>query len=132
MLTVPCYCPSSLSNSYYIGMVMVMVISLPYYCAMGPYINVFSLNTYSRRYWKNRILSGSIIFLIIFVCLFTNTLWCSSSLSMLIGILFIIGMIPLVGPLNTSFAGLGSPGPSGIIVICNKARCISELVSWHF
>ena len=46
---------------------------------------------------------------------------------MLIDILF-LGMIPLAG----SVAGLGSPGPSGIILICNKAWCISELVSQYF
>ena len=67
------------------------------------------------------------MFLIIFVCLSANALWYSSSLSVLISILFIIGMIPLVGQINSSVAGLGSPGPSGIIFICNKARCKLEL-----
>ena len=47
---------------------------------------------------------------------------------MLIGILFITGMMPLVGQLNSSVAELGSPSPSSVILICNRARCISELV----
>ena len=51
------------------------------------------------------------------------------SVSILTGILFLIGMIPLVSQLNSSAPGLGSPGPNGIILICNKTRCISELVS---
>ena len=131
MLAVPHYCLSCLSYSNYVGSVMVIVISLSNYCVMGPSITIFSLDSYSRSYGKNRIISGSIMFLIIF-CLSTNALWCSSSLSICITIPFIIGMIPLVGQLYSSVAGLGSSGPSGVILICNKTRCISEIVSQHF
>ena len=51
---------------------------------------------------------------------------------MLIGALFSIGMIPLVGQLNSNVAGLGSPGPSSIVLTCNTARHTSDLVLWHF
>ena len=51
---------------------------------------------------------------------------------MLIGTVFIFDIIPPVGQLNSSVAGLGSPGPSGIILTCNRARCISDLVSQYF
>ena len=37
----------------------------------------------------------------------------------------------LVGQLNSSVAGLGIPDPSGVVLIYNKARCVSELVSLH-
>ena len=70
------------------------------------------------------IIFGSIIFLIIFVCLSANALWCLSSLSVFIGGLFISGIIPLVGQLNSGVARLGSPGSSGVVLIC-----ISDLVS---
>ena len=32
-----------------------------------------------------------------------------------------IGMIPLIGQLSNNVTGLGSPGPSGVNLICNKA-----------
>ena len=41
-------------------------------------------------------------------------------------------MMPLTGHLNNSVAGLGSPGPNGIDLICNKAMCGPHLVSKHF
>ena len=40
--------------------------------------------------------------------------------------------MPLIGQLNISVAGLGSPGPNGDDLICNKAICGSDLVSKHF
>ena len=40
--------------------------------------------------------------------------------------LLIIGMIPLIRQLNSSVAGLGSPGPSGVDMICNIATCGSD------
>ena len=43
--------------------------------------------------------------------------------------LLIIGMIPLIGQLNRSIAGLGSPSPSGVDLICSKAICGSDLIS---
>ena len=94
MLVVPSYCSSSLGYLYYVGLVIVIVISLPQYSAMGPSITIFPLGSYCRPHGRKSIISGSII---IFICLLTNTLWCSSSLSMFIGTLFIIGIIPLVG-----------------------------------
>ena len=110
---------------------MVIVIFLPYYCAISLSITIFSLDSYSRPCGKKRLISGSIMVPVIFVCLSTYSLWCSSSLTMLISILFIIGMIPLVGRLNNSVAGLDSPGPIGVILIFNKARCLCELESGH-
>ena len=104
------------------------------YCdgAMGPSITVFALDSHSRPYEKKSIISCNIIYLIIFVCLLTNALWHSSALSILIGTLFIIGILPFVRQINSSVAGLGIPSPSGIILICNRVRCISGLVSGHF
>ena len=40
--------------------------------------------------------------------------------------------MPHVGELNNSTAGLGSPGPSGVDLSCNKAVCTSDLVPIHF
>ena len=74
---------------------MVIVISLAYFCAIGLSVTVFSLDSYSRTYWWNRIISGSIIFLIIFF--FLLMLYGVHHHCLLIGILFIIGMIHLVG-----------------------------------
>ena len=51
---------------------------------------------------------------------------------MLISGLFINGTIPLVGQLNSNVAGLGSPGPNDIIQICNRAKCLPDLVTLHF
>ena len=44
----------------------------------------------------------------------------------------IIGMMPLIEWLNNSFAGLCNPGPCRIDLICDKAICISDLISIHF
>ena len=43
-----------------------------------------------------------------------------------------IGMMPLIGQLDSSIAGFGSPGPSGVDLICNKAICGSDVMSKHF
>ena len=40
--------------------------------------------------------------------------------------------MPLIGQLSNIVAGLGSPGPSGVICICNRAMCRSALESKHF
>ena len=40
--------------------------------------------------------------------------------------------MPLIGQLNDSDVGLGSPGLSRVDPICNKAICISDLVSFHW
>ena len=69
--------------------------------------------------------------LIIF-CLFINALECPSSLFELSGSLVGIGMMPLIEWLKSSVAGLGSPGPSGVDLICNEAILMSDLVSMHF
>ena len=61
-----------------------------------------------------------------------NASQCSSSLFESIGNLFIIGIMPCIGLLNSSVVWLGSPGSSGVILICNKAICMSSLVSMHF
>ena len=70
--------------------------------------------------------------LILFVCLLTNASYCSSSLFGLIGSLLSIGIIPLIWQFNNSVVGLGSTGPSGVDVTCNKAICMSDLVTMHF
>ena len=56
----------------------------------------------------------------------------SSSLSALIGDLFITSMMPHTGKLNDSITGLCGPGLCGIGIICNKARFISTLEPKHF
>ena len=116
VLAVPSHCSSCLGYSDDIGLVIVIVISLPHYCAMGLSITVFPLDSYSRPYAKKSIIAGSVIFLIIFICLLTNALLCSPSLSMVIGALFIIGIILHVGQLNSSVSGCGSPGHSNIVM----------------
>ena len=65
-------------------------------------------------------------------CLFTNAVWCSSSLSVLIGGLSIIGIMPLTGQLNNNVAGLGRPQPSDVDLICSRAMCMSLPESKHF
>ena len=42
-----------------------------------------------------------------------------------------IQIMPLIGQLNNIITELGSPGPSRIDLIFNKAICISDLVSMH-
>ena len=37
-------------------------------------------------------------------------------------------MMLLIGQLNNSIAEQGSPGPRGVVLICNKARFVSALV----
>ena len=50
-----------------------------------------------------------------------------------IGSLLITGIMPLIGWLHSSNAGLGNPCPSGIVHICNSAICRSLLESLkHF
>ena len=105
---------------YYVGLVIVIVITL-LSCTVGPSITVFPPDSYSRSYGKNSIIVGSIIYFYHFLFVFSNyTLWYSSSLSMLIISLFINCTIPLVGWLNSSVAGLESPGPSSIVLTCNR------------
>ena len=53
--------------------------------------------------------------IIIFVCLFINALLCSLFIFKLSGGLVRIGMMPLIGQLNSSIAGLGSPDLVGLI-----------------
>ena len=43
-----------------------------------------------------------------------------------------LGNRALIGLLNKSVVGLGSPTPVGIDLICNKARLMSSLFSRHF
>ena len=40
--------------------------------------------------------------------------------------------MPLIGQLNSTVAGLGSPGPSGIDMICNKAIYGLDSAAMHF
>ena len=47
-------------------------------------------------------------------------------------VLLIFGIIPLIGLLNSSVAGLGSPYSTGIDLICNKPGFTPVLVSKHF
>ena len=70
------------------------------------------MNLLSHQYWP-------------LVCLSTSTLEWSSSLSTLKGDLFITGIIPPIGQVNNSAAGLCSPCPSGVDLICNKDRYVS-------
>ena len=65
-------------------------------------------------------------------CLFTNAVWCSSSLSVLISGLSIIGIIPLIGQVNSNVAGLERPCPGGVDFICSRAMCMSLPESKHF
>ena len=70
MLAVPSYCSSGLGYLYYVGLIIVIVISIPHFCAMGTHICYFPLDSYNRPYGKKSIISGSIIFLIIFLLSF--------------------------------------------------------------
>ena len=65
-------------------------------------------------------------------CLCIRFLWCSSSLSILIGFLSITGIMLHTGWLNSNVAGLGRPCPSGVVLICSNAMCVSPPESEHF
>ena len=89
------------------------------YCPMGPWPTVFSLDCYSWSYgniWKYW---WSII--VILCCLSTSLLWWLSSQSCLIGLQSKTGMMPWTCLLNITVAGLGKPGPNGIVHICSRA-----------
>ena len=90
------------------------------------------LNHYSRSYGEMHNIFWSILVFVIFACLFIIALWCSSSLSITIGGLFITGIMLQIGQLNSIIAGLGSPCLSGIILICTRAIFGSILESKHF
>ena len=102
------------------------------YCALGPFITIFLLDSYSIPYEKKSTISGIIMIPIIFCLSFDKCFMVLIILSKLLGNLLTIGMIYLVEWLNSSVAGLGSPGPSGVVLICNKVRCILHLVSLQF
>ena len=76
---------------------MMIVIALSNYCTMGPWSPISSLNYYSWPYGDRHKDSWSIIVLVILLCLCIRFLWCSSSLSILIGFLSITGIMPLLG-----------------------------------
>ena len=66
------------------------------------------------------------LFQLFLPCLCIKFLWCSSSLSMMIGFLSIRGIMPHTERLNKNVAGLGSHWLSGMILICSNAMCISQ------
>ena len=66
-VAVSSYGSSGLGYSYFVGLIVVIVTSLPHYCAMDPSITIFPLDSYSRSYRKKGIISGSIIFCLSFV-----------------------------------------------------------------
>ena len=74
MLAVPGDQLSCLCYMYCVWSVVVVMVTLSCYCTMGPWSTLFALNHYSRPYWNESIISGSILVLIIFVCLFINAL----------------------------------------------------------
>ena len=53
-------------------------------------------------------------------CLFTNAVWCFSSLLVLISSLSIIDIIPLTGQLNSNVAGLGGLAPVALILFVTE------------
>ena len=112
----PCLC-----DTYVIGSFMMVMITFCFY----------SMSTVPHPHVE-LLISGSTLVLSSFVCMFTSDSQCSSSLFILIESLLIIGIIPLIGQLNSIFAGIGSPGPSGVLWICNKAKCRSLFASKHF
>ena len=65
-------------------------------------------------------------------CLCIKFLRCSSSLYILLGFQFIKGIMPHTGQLNSNIAGLGRPCPSGLVLICSNAMCMSPPESEHF
>ena len=112
--------------------VVMIVTALVYYCPIGPQSPMFLLNCYSWPYGNRHKHFWSIIASVIFPCLCIKVLWCLSSLCILIGSLSITGIMPLTRWLNSSIAGLGRPCPSGVILICSIAMCISPPESEHF
>ena len=94
---------------------------------------IFLLNHYSGPYFEEKQNSWNYLWPYSFLyCLFTNIVWCSSSLSVLIGGLSIIGIIPLTGQLNSNVVRLRRPCLSGVDLICSRAMCISLPESKHF
>ena len=92
----------------------------------------FPLSCYSRPYGDRTKNLGIIFVFVILVCLIIITLSCSSSLSIPTVGLLIIGIMLLIGQLNSTVVGLGSPCPNGVICICSRAMCGSPLESKHF
>ena len=67
-----------------------------------------------------------------FPCPCIKFLWCSSSLCILVGVLLIKGIMPHTRQLNSTVAQLGRPCPSGVVLICSNAMCISPSETEHF
>ena len=67
MLSVACDSPTSCCNLYGVWSVMVIVVSLPNHCPMGPQSTIFSLNCYSWPYWNRCKDWWSIIVCVVFV-----------------------------------------------------------------
>ena len=61
---LPCLC-----YSYGVWSVIVVMVTLSFYCPMGPLFAIFILNCYSRPYWNRSISSWNIMVHIIFICL---------------------------------------------------------------
>ena len=109
-----------------------VVIALPFNCTMGPQSPMFLLNCYIRPYEKRHKILEVYLSLSFLACLFNIALWCSSSLSTPTSDLSIIGIMPLIGRLNSIVAGVGSPCPSGVVHFCNMAMCESLVESKCF
>ena len=115
---------------------MMILITFPFYCAMGLQIPISLLNHYSRH----KIEHVGIETLFLGVSLFFHLSF--ASLLLLCDVpqqylyqnscLLTIAIMPLIRWLNSIIAGIGSPCPSGVRDICNMAMCGSPLESKHF
>ena len=124
---VVCYCDSDCVWS-----IVMMVIAYRSTCSMGPWSPILSLDCYSRLYWNKIIVSGSIIIPII------SCLSLDQGFIMVLIIIW-INWYPIYHQhnasyltMNNSMAWLGIRGSNGGALICNKAICISSLISIHF
>ena len=131
VLSVACNNSSCVGDLYLVLPVMI-VIALAYYCTIGPWSPIFPLNCYSCPVGIDIKIFEVSLSQSFLSNLCITFLWCSSSLSILIGFLYITDIMPHTGQLNSNVAGLGRPWPSGVVLICSNTMCISPPESEHF
>ena len=98
--------------------------------AMSPWFTIFVLDSYCRPYRERKWVFLSIINLNVFIFACFQDL-IVFVIIIKIGLLFIWHNRALIGLLNKSVAGLGSPAPIGVDLICHNARFMSTLLSRH-
>ena len=112
-----------------------ILIAFPFNHAMGPWSPIFPLNCYSRPYGRDTKFVEVSLSMSFLVCHFIIALGCPSSLSIPTGGLLIIGIMPLIGQLNSIVAGLGVPFPAGSFVfatgLCVDYPCNQSISLVH-